>query len=709
MNFKDITSNIKLEYRTLATNVVNEFYIPALSVAKTYYRAVGYFSSTILLSLTYGLANFVKNGGKMKLLISPQLSKEDYEAIENGYELKKYVENKMVNNFNEIVNFENINDRFALLSYMIEHDILDIKVVALERLNDRAMYHEKTGIMIDSDNNIISFSGSANETNNAYYNNYENIDVYCSWKSEDSNERCRIKLERFNSIWDGNEIGLITLDFPKVIKDKILKYSPTTNTFDLDANFINKAKNDNNGLREYQINAINKWEEYGYIGIFDMATGTGKTFTSCGAILRLKEKKGRVLVIVCCPYTHLVNQWYEQVIKFEIPAIKCFGAKQKYLKELDRLVSKFKRKVINFMCLITTNATFQAEHIQKIYIDNLDNCLLVADEAHNFGAFNLSKTLENKCRYRLALSATIERKNDDIGTQAIYDFFGKKCIEYSLEKAIAEGFLSNYYYYPIVVTLNSEELEQYLELTRKISKWAVIPNHENNETYKMYLIKRSRLIAGAKNKITKLYEIIQNFKDKNNLLVYCGAIKYDSEKITSNTSEEIRQINKIVNDLNNIYSIKATEFTSNENNEERQNIINAYKNSEIQALVAIKCLDEGVDIPSIETAFILASSTNPKEYIQRRGRVLRLSPETKKKYAYIYDFVTLPFSLEKAKDIPFACKKPTLGLVKREFDRINEFSKVAMNTADSNKIIDTIEDVFEINKIKFEGDSEEYE
>lgn len=302
MSLKNI-DEIKLEYRTLSDNVVSNFYVPCLKEAVEYKRAVGYFSSSILLQISKGLGSIATRGGKIKLLVSPKLELKDYEAIRQGYEIKEYVENKLIADFSENIDFEQKEERFCLLSYLIAHNILDIKVAILEENTERAMYHEKLGIIIDEDDNVVTFTGSANETHNGFNLNYECIDVYCSWKTIDDENRCIIKDMRFDAMWSGTEKGLITIPFPKVIKDKILKYDYNNIDFvKLDSDLINKIKrkkgSPNNpttenikGLYDYQNQAIENWHNNYFRGIFDMATGTGKTFTGCGAICDLFNEK----------------------------------------------------------------------------------------------------------------------------------------------------------------------------------------------------------------------------------------------------------------------------------------------------------------------------------------------------------------------------------------------------------------------------------
>ncbi|CVH75677.1 hypothetical protein BN3662_01104 [Clostridiales bacterium CHKCI006] len=181
MSLQDV-KGIKLSYQTLTDEVISNFYIPCLRESINYKRAVGFFSSSILLQISEGLGIFTKNRGKIKLIISPRLSKEDYDAIKDGYTAREYLTNKFTNEFDENINFFQKEERFSLLSYLIAHRILDIKIVVLEKNNDIGMFHEKLGIMEDLEGNKVAFSGSNNETWNGYNINYENIDVHCSWK-----------------------------------------------------------------------------------------------------------------------------------------------------------------------------------------------------------------------------------------------------------------------------------------------------------------------------------------------------------------------------------------------------------------------------------------------------------------------------------------------------------------------------------------------
>lgn len=712
MSFKEV-QNIQLSYNSLSDEIVLDFYIPCLQHASIYKRAVGFFSSNILLQISKGLGAFVDNGGKMKLLVSPQLEPEDYEAIKKGYDMRQYVTEKVIKDFDFNIEFNQKDARFEMLAYMISKGILEIKIVALEENNDIAMFHRKVGIMEDSDGNQIVFSGSGNETYNGYNLNDEDFEVFCSWKSDESEQRCSIKDLSFERVWNGTSKGLITIPFPDVIKNKLLTYKKERTDYsftEIDKNFKdyllikkNKPKTpeimEGIKLHDYQKQAIDEWQNQNYRGIFDMATGTGKTFTGAGAICRLFENKKRLIVFVCCPFTHLVDQWVDELSLFNIDAIKCYGSTD-YQTKLNRALIKFKQKRSDFVCAVITNASFQKEDIQNLIKTNLDKTLLIVDEAHNFGADGVSKTLTVDYPYRLALSATLDRYGDEEGTAKLYDFFGKKCIEYSLERAIKEGKLTPYKYYPIIVGLNDDEYEEYIKLSKQIAKFHS-PKGGLSEGAKRLLIKRARLVAGASDKITMLSNVIKPYQNDHNMLIYCGAVKYGQVGYSNNEEEE-RQIEAVLNLLNNELHIYSTKFTSEEDTDMRHEIINSFKQQNIQALVAIKCLDEGMNIPAIKTAFILASSTNPKEYIQRRGRVLRKAPG--KDYAEIYDFITLPRYLYDVSTYGNQNLSIEKNLVRKELTRLIDFANLSKNPSDSNDIITEIKDAYDMDIIMEEED-----
>ena len=723
MGFQDI--EIKSEYRSRLDNVIKDFYVPVLKQSVLYKRAVGFFSSTALVELSAGICGLVKNGGKIQLIASPHLSSDDIEAINSGLKRRDdVIEEALIRQLSEPIGAEEAA-RLNLLSNLIAAGVLEIKIAFLETGNSVGMFHEKMGLMYDSDQNIIAFSGSMNESFNAFRQNYEAVDVFTSWTSDEN--RVMAKQAAFNAMWNDYEPSIRVRDFPKVADLIVKKYRTDNNTdlsldetsFDVETFEDGSVTKADNGpriptkvkMRPYQIEAINSWAEKNYRGIFDMATGTGKTYTALAAIATLyKATSNNLAVFIVCPYQHLVEQWKDDIVAFGMKPIVCYSAstQRNWKDRLKTAATSFNIGVQNHFCVVTTNATFSSDYVQGIVKKMRGNVLLVVDEAHNFGAENLSTTLMENMKYRLALSATIDRHGDPEGTSKLFAYFGEKCIEYTLKDAIDNKMLTPYYYYPVVVSLSETELEEYLDLTAKIRK-NVHPDKRGkvilSEYAKMLLIKRARLVSGAVEKIDVLRELMQDYKDDNHMLVYCGAttmhdVDYKEGKAHA---EDIRQIDLVADLLGNELGMRVSKFTSEEDASERERIKADFDEGEhLQAVVAIRCLDEGVNIPSIKTAFIMASSTNPKEYVQRRGRVLRLFKG--KTHAVIYDFITLPFALEATDQVEPDALESGKSLALREIMRMKDFAAIAENPFDSDDLISQIQSAYGI-----ESDTEDLE
>ncbi|MBS3973999.1 MAG: DEAD/DEAH box helicase family protein [Actinobacteria bacterium] len=728
MSLQDIS--IKNEYRSLIDNVAKDFYIPLLRQANLYRRAVGFFSSSALVEISKGIAGLVENGGKIQLVASPHLSEDDIDAIRKGYELRNEIIEKAL--LRELHDAKSVfeQDRLNLLAQLIADGILDIKIAFTENEGNLGMYHEKMGIISDNDGNKVAFSGSMNESATAMMINYEAIDVFCSW--DDEKGRVTAKENAFTAIWNDNEPNISIIDFPNLKSEIIERYKRTPLEYNIDKKefgeeiYLREATNaygigavipSNIQLHKYQEEAIDKWEKQNFRGIFDMATGTGKTYTGLGAIVRLCEiLKDKIAVIIVCPYQHLVEQWVEDIRLFNIaPIIGYSNSPQKdWKKKLADAVRNQKIGVRGkeFFCFVCTNATFASDMVQAQIEKIKGDALLVIDEAHNFGATRLSALLLEKFKYRLALSATLERHNDEEGTERLKAYFGQKCIEYSLDRAIVEHKLTPYKYYPVVVSLNEAELEKYAQLSYEMSRNLIKSRNGKLKLSKygeILALKRARIVAAASEKIEKLREKITPYKDENYLLVYCGATSMLNENSDfSDTSEDdIRQIQVVTDLLGNELKMRVSQFTSREKVDERSILKKEFeKGDTLQALIAIKCLDEGVNIPKIKTAFILASTTNPKEYIQRRGRVLRLA--NGKDYAEIYDFVTLPRPLDEVSSLTEEQMKRDITLVKNELNRVEEFARIAMNSMEASSLIWEIKEAYGIDEenIDFTTESE---
>ena len=731
MSFQEL--DIKNEYRSLLDSVAKDFYIPLLSKAVKYQRAVGFFSSSCLVEISKGISELAKNGGKIQLVASPYLSDEDIEAIKSGYAMRDQVVKDAVRREMTEGKTPFEKARLNLLANLISDGVLDIKIAFTEDSDRMGMYHEKMGIITDAEGNRVAFAGSMNESATAMTLNYETIDVFCSWKGEE--DRVVAKENAFASIWNDTEPNIKIIEFPELKQEIIEKYKRSVPDFEIDKKEyspdIDTVLHTDLGiyteygpkfpewfkLHDYQDEAITEWQKRDYRGIFDMATGTGKTYTGLGALTTLsKNIDHKLAAIIVCPYQHLVEQWVEDSLKFNIEPIIGYSesSQKEWQKRLQDAIRDQKLKVRGkeFFCFICTNATFSSDYVQTQLAKIKSDTLLMVDEAHNFGAPYLSCLLFDNYKYRLALSATLERHNDEEGTAKLYDFFGEKCIEYTLDRAIEEKKLTKYKYYPIVVTLTEEELEAYDNLSYEIGKCVM-----KGKNGKMKLssrgerlaLQRSRIVAGARNKVTMLEEVIQPYIHDKHILVYCGATKglEQNQDRSDVDSEDIRQIDMVTDLLGNKLGMDVSQFTSKESVEEREVLKREFSAGDtLKVLIAIKCLDEGVNIPKIKTAFILASTTNPKEYIQRRGRVLRLAEG--KEYAEIYDFITLPYGIEEVTSLTTAQVKRNSTLVKNELRRAEEFSRIAVNMVESASLIDEIKDAYGIQELNWSSEEEDY-
>ena len=656
--------SLKYEYRSDGADLVKDFYTPCLRNATRYWRAVGYFTSNGLALNVKGLSTFIRHGGRMNLVTGPKLMSDDIAAIQRGYEAKEQNLNPSLDS-----SFEKVaHDRLMLLTWLIAHNYLDIKIACPSDSSPaypHAIYHEKTGVFLDNNNNAVAFSGSSNETVGGLLNNFESIDVHWSW--DDTQERVQQKADNFKRLWNNNTDKLEVIDFLNAITEKILIHQTVYETGQAEttdkpeiveqtAPFLPKDI----VLRKYQSEAIDAWFENRCCGLWEMATGTGKTITALSALAKLREEKGPLFVLIACPYQHLVDQWYEEAVRFGFEPIMAYKNSATWVNRLNTALVRYNYGVRDVVCTITTQTTFIAETMQKLLSKLKRGAVLVADEVHHLGAEQSRKRLTDVFNYRLGLSATPNRWFDELGTTALKTYFGDTVYEFSLNKAIKNGYLCPYYYHPHLVELTDDEFEAYERLTERISKlYHQVESNEISEALERLLIKRATLLNRAENKLTKLAELLTDKVDSlHHTLFYCapGRITPVLELLTT-------------------LGLRVAKFTAEESAAERQELLKMFTSGHLQALVAMKCLDEGVDVPSARTAYILASSSNPKEFIQRRGRILRQSPG--KEHAEIHDLIAVP-PID-YQQYPTATFRTEWKIIGRELERFNEFAGMALN------------------------------
>ncbi len=662
MSLKEIS--LKYEYRSDGADLVKDFYTPCLRNATRYWRAVGYFTSNGLALNVKGLSTFIRHGGQMNLVTGPKLMSDDIEAIRCGYEGKE----ENIGSSLEC-DFEKVSqDRLMLLTWLITHGHLDIKIACPSdsiTTYPHAIYHEKTGVFLDGNNNAVAFSGSSNETVGGLLNNFESIDVHWSW--DDTQERVQQKVDNFKRLWNNNTDKLEVIDFLSAVAEELLIHQTvyetrrveTTDKPEIIEQTVPYLPKDI-VLREYQSEAIDAWFENGCRGLWEMATGTGKTITALSALARLREENKPLFVLVACPYQHLVDQWYEEAVRFGFEPILAYKNSATWVNRLNTALVRYNYGVRDVVCTITTQTTFIAETMQKLLSKLKRGAVLVADEVHHLGAERSRKRLTDVFNYRLGLSATPNRWFDALGTTALKTYFGDTVYEFSLDKAIEKGYLCPYYYHPHLVELTDEEFEAYEHLTERISKlYHQVESGEISEALERLLIKRATLLNRAENKLTKLTELLTDKIDSlHHTLFYCapGRIAPVLELLTT-------------------LRLRVAKFTAEESAAKRQGLLKMFASGHLQALVAMKCLDEGVDVPNTRTAYILASSSNPKEFIQRRGRILRQS--VGKEHAEIHDLIAVP-PID-YRQYPTSTFRTERKIVGRELKRFNEFAGMALN------------------------------
>ena len=677
---------IKNNYSTDENDVLKEFYIPVLKESISYDRAVGYFTSQGLLKYLQGIDGLIKNNGKMRLVIGDTLSDDEYESINNSDNycaIFKRLDEKWSEIFDS--NKSELDKyRLEIFSWLLNRGFLKIKY-AFRR---QGLFHKKIGIAADANGGVIAFSGSMNETESAIVSNKDNpngnseeFSVYLNWDEDSFNRYGKSKVEAFNKVWNSKEKNTFTVDIPSSHYDKIKKiYTATTppkinkkDTSGLFDSFLSEKNAfkikipESIELRGYQKQVVNNWLSNNGKGILQMATGTGKTITAISAAVKLIDNISLEMVVVICPYKHLAAQWVKEMEKFNFSPIAAYIKASNWLNKLSNaLTYKDDKQVI---CVVVTSSTFIGDTFQQLINHFPKKTMIIGDEVHNYGANTISNLLPKEIPFRMGLSATPERWFDISGTNEIYNYFGA-VVEpiVTLKNALEWGVLTEYYYHPIIVSLTDEEHEEYEELSEKIGKMIAMGYSidEKEGPLSGLLIKRARLIASCKNKIPKLKSLVKTLGHPNKFIVYCGDGKVES--LTSGS--EVRQIDEVTRIMGVDIGLVVSKYTAETSPEDREKMQIQIAKEEIDGIIAIRCLDEGVDIPEIETAIILASSTNPKQFIQRRGRILRKSINKTK--ATIYDFIVTPPS-----DMPI--NEVDRKIVAKELKRCVEFADLAKN------------------------------
>jgi len=662
MTFNKI--NLPASITTGYQDPCEDFFIPLLKNATSFDVAVGYFTTGWLRDVAEGMAAFALNGGGSRWVISPQLTAEDANAIVEGSLEQLFLDERIKIEESLLQLIEGLkSEPRTLLCNLIKAKVLSFKY-AVPRSGSSGMLHAKMGVAIDAKNQSYAFSGSYNLTAHAK-SNWEHIDIFKGFGTNPEISRIDLISCRFNKLWL-DEDPLFYVCQPSA---RLLKAIEVYTDSKVDR-FLNAAKGNSLPirLRDYQEKAIENWTQNNGKGMYVMATGSGKTITALATVYKLKEalverKRQGLVVVFVLPLKHLLEQWVKEAELFGFETIKCYESSSVWKKQLSNALVQLSASKQGCVMAMVTNATLASDAFQRYLKTINSNFMLVADEAHNLGSTTYLNALPTNARFRLGLTATPIRHNDEEGTEALVEYFDKTVTNFTLADAIDNGFLCQYEYHPHVCELTYEEYDAYLDLSSEITlESGKSEAGKRTVLHNKLLRERAELIAGVSNKLVILRELIKIQKDSamglKHTLVYCGAMR---------DGDDNRHIERALKIVGMEAGVKVRKFTADESMEERREILSLFSKGELECITAIKCLDEGVDVPATKVAYILASTTNPREFIQRRGRVLRQYPGKDK--AIIYDFIVTPPA--------GSFTEPQL--VERELKRGYEYASLALN------------------------------
>lgn len=434
--------------------------------------------------------------------------------------------------------------------------------------------------------------------------------------------------------------------------------------------------------RDYQQTAIKRWADAGGSGILNMATGTGKTITALLTVAQVAQTLDRgMLVVVAVPYQHLVDQWTGELNEFGVDPVLAYQSRSNWQPRLEREILEFNHGSRSLCVVVTTHKTLSMESTQQTLDRSSGAGMIVADEVHHLGAEHMREGLSAEFDFRLGLSATPERWYDESGTLALRQYFGETVFEYGLAEAIEAGALCEYYYVPHIVELTAEEVEEYQRLTAKIGRLSASSSDdtalEDNPALQQALFKRARLIGTARQKLDVLETLLEQESDVSHTLVYCSD---GSTELDPDAGE--RHVDATTKRLREECGLTVERFTARESQAERERLLEGFEAGDIDVLTSIRCLDEGVDVPATKTAYILASTSNPRQYVQRRGRILRTHPG--KDYAVIHDFITVPSVDGRPSFLSGSEFEAERRLFEKELDRVSTFAETALNHPDAD-------------------------
>lgn len=666
------------------SDIVSGFFEPALASAVKYSRLAGYFNSGMLAACARGMSSFLLGEGRMRLVCSPQLSEYDIESLQHDLaEQERFAifESAISRGLEGLSDLEDLleSDHIEAMCWLLAKSRLEIRLAIPKNASSTELFHQKRGILEDAFGNKVSFSGSVNETHAGWSSNVEEFKVFRSWEPGQSSYLGKDE-EAFLSYWQGGEnLRHSTIPLQQAILDSLIERAPK-NVSHIDLTSTRrKAKVSPSSqlrkLRPYQEAAVAAWNQSGRRGILQMATGAGKTLVAGHCIEQVIRETGG-LVVVTAPYQHIAMQWADELSFLNPTCLWMLNGWKAEVRDSFRSLTTGLTKHIVIITVQNTAASNSFLELLSLLPENISKTL-VADEAHGLGAKKMSNALSDLYNNRLGLTATPTRYFDETGSELLIEFFEGCVFEFSLEAAletqdeVGRTILCPYEYNPIFFRLSDDEVAEYRELSLRISRLSGSKDSGTRELAHRLLIKRARLVKSSPAKIPKVAEVLDGLERLDKLVIYCENLEQ-----MSSVAQELSKRGVIYSRFSGEESIRPEK--SRGGRSEREAILESFSKGTTDALVAMKCLDEGVNIPTAETAILLASSGNEKEFIQRRGRMMRQSPSTGKRKARIFDLVALPDLGTGRHDLsPEEIKIMTL-----EMRRIAEFARAAINSSE---------------------------
>ena len=698
---------------------MEEVLITGLKHTSAFDCMFGFFGSAALKSIAPGLAAYLAVASQpLRLIASPNISAEDAVALRQGVSTPSAVlEARLRELLGEarLSSSAIVNHTLACLAYMLATDRLQMR---LALLRDGSLFHSKVWIFRDGLNRVVAH-GSSNLTHSGLETNHEQIRVEASWDGQKAQETISALTDEFSALWDGDREYIWTLDLPVAIEhDLVRDYAPerpptmsdfraaweednkiienlqlpldfqetkdTLQPSDMKQLAIPGHLDLESGPFAHQGRAIATWQEANWRGIWAMATGSGKTVAALAAATRLKEQVQSLLIVISAPYRPLVAQWMEEVRSFGVSPLQTDGSADMKAQRLAQAVHRLQSGESQVEVQVVTVNFLTCRPFRQV-LDALPESitsLLIADEVHNLGQPRFLTEKPHRFDHRLGLSATPDRQYDAEGTESLIDFFGPIIFEFTLADAIGVC-LVPYEYFIHPVTFAEEEYEKWKSLTERLYRLGVRADIDPDEAGELgdrelsLLMARRRLVESAKHKVEALHRILKNRSRDGirNTLVYA----------TDKNKAQLRAVNHM---LQHQLQLTIHEFTAQETASRARSaiLLDRFAAGDYQILTCMRVLDEGVDIPQVSEAFLLASNTVRRQWIQRRGRVLRKCEAIQKRMARLHDFIVVPPDLR---------DPGAKTILSGELDRAREFAALADNGGTPGGPIDEIESLMQ--------------